>query len=74
MECVRKRVQTYGIALNRSLIVRSGITQTFCFTVVTPFSDPSDMIEVAVADSCLIQASMEKKKEGKKRQMKANEV
>jgi hypothetical protein len=38
---------------------------SFCFMVVMPFSDPSDMIEVVVADSCLIQASMEKRK-GKK--------
>jgi hypothetical protein len=47
-------------------IVASGIMQTFCLTVVMPFSDSSAMIEVVVADSCLIQASMEKGSENLK--------
>ncbi|KAG2136212.1 hypothetical protein BD769DRAFT_1385330 [Suillus cothurnatus] len=47
-------------------IVVSDIMQTFCLTVVMPFSDLSAMIEVVVADSCLIQASMEKGSENLK--------
>lgn len=41
------------VALDRSFITRSGISRTFGFTAVTPFSDPPTMS--GVADSSLIQ-------------------